>query len=549
MEDQREQNQAKPKKHYHQNVVFVGKKNVGIAFLLALIFGPFGLLYVSIEGGIIMFLVSMLFVGLTNGIVRFLPWVICISWAVVAAMNKNEKLANIARKNINANPSNPLLQQSQESFRANQLLLYGNQVISFLSKNKKILIGAMMIISIAFVYYEVYLTPDPVRDGKNVAKAICRCFEKNADDIINSDQKFLSSFDLYKFKSKEEATAKLQELQNPINIDFESRMKNARQNQDDLLNKYVKDESQLNKFDFAYKTEIGHCHPSNGAKLYSITTDVTNKIATIKNSDDFKPNKEDTARMVLVNDNEANGISFSGDVGNLNASYKLEWNSDGTINGSYFYPSQSSTIYSLKGRDLGNGNIQLTEYTGNNISANCNLIEQGNCYVGKMNNTDGRNFNMTICSPAATVKSDKTYFYETPNGVRKPAYCVTGDQIYILKEENGFVYTEFPGSTGAVTKGWIVASDLNFSNNSSTPGRFPQASERLLSTSDLNGLNKTDLIIMRNEIFARHGYIFQTPEMKSYFATQSWYNGQYNDVTSMLTDIEKQNIDLIKKYK
>ena len=53
---------------------------------------------------------------------------------------------------------------------------------------------------------------------------------------------------------------------------------------------------------------------------------------------------------------------------------------------------------------------------------------------------------------------------------------------------------------------------------------------------------------MRNEIFARHGYIFKTQEMKSYFSLQSWYSAQYNDVTSMLSSIEKQNIEVIKKY-
>jgi hypothetical protein len=61
-------------------------------------------------------------------------------------------------------------------------------------------------------------------------------------------------------------------------------------------------------------------------------------------------------------------------------------------------------------------------------------------------------------------------------------------------------------------------------------------------------MTKYDLKIMRNEIYARHGYIFKTGEMKSYFAEQSWYRGQYDDVTSMLTSIEKQNAELIKKY-
>ena len=83
---------------------------------------------------------------------------------------------------------------------------------------------------------------------------------------------------------------------------------------------------------------------------------------------------------------------------------------------------------------------------------------------------------------------------------------------------------------------------------SSKPGRFPQASERILSHSDLSGLSKYDLKIMRNEIFARHGYIFKTNEMKNYFHNQSWYSPRYSNVNSHLTRIENENIKLIKRY-
>ena len=78
--------------------------------------------------------------------------------------------------------------------------------------------------------------------------------------------------------------------------------------------------------------------------------------------------------------------------------------------------------------------------------------------------------------------------------------------------------------------------------------KFPQASERILSASDLSTLSKYDLKIMRNEIFARHGYIFTTNDMKNYFQSQSWYTPRYSNVNSMLTSIEKENIALIKKY-
>lgn len=79
-------------------------------------------------------------------------------------------------------------------------------------------------------------------------------------------------------------------------------------------------------------------------------------------------------------------------------------------------------------------------------------------------------------------------------------------------------------------------------------GIYPEASLRLLTDADLVGKSKLDLKMMRNEIFARHGYIFKTKDMKEHFEHQYWYEGKYNDVSSMLTTIEKKNVALIQKY-
>ena len=77
-------------------------------------------------------------------------------------------------------------------------------------------------------------------------------------------------------------------------------------------------------------------------------------------------------------------------------------------------------------------------------------------------------------------------------------------------------------------------------------GKYPTTSKQLLNQNDLKGKSTEELKIMRNEIFARHGYIFKTEDMKTYFSKQSWYKPQYNDVTPMLSDIEKKNGLLIK---
>lgn len=85
-------------------------------------------------------------------------------------------------------------------------------------------------------------------------------------------------------------------------------------------------------------------------------------------------------------------------------------------------------------------------------------------------------------------------------------------------------------------------------SNSSYPGRFPEASIKYLSVNDISGMSNYDLRLMRNEIFARHGFIFKSDDLRNYFNNQNWYQAQYEDVTNMLSKIEKANIDLIKKY-
>jgi len=83
---------------------------------------------------------------------------------------------------------------------------------------------------------------------------------------------------------------------------------------------------------------------------------------------------------------------------------------------------------------------------------------------------------------------------------------------------------------------------------SATPGKYPQGSERLLTDSDLQGISKSELRIMRNEIFARHGYIFKSDDLKEHFGNQSWYSPKYADVNSMLTNIEQKNVRFILSY-
>ena len=78
--------------------------------------------------------------------------------------------------------------------------------------------------------------------------------------------------------------------------------------------------------------------------------------------------------------------------------------------------------------------------------------------------------------------------------------------------------------------------------------RYDYVCNRYVRDSDLIGVSKEELRIMRNWIFARHGYIFKSKDLQEYFGQFSWYHPRYADVTSMLSDIEITNIDFIKRY-
>lgn len=81
-----------------------------------------------------------------------------------------------------------------------------------------------------------------------------------------------------------------------------------------------------------------------------------------------------------------------------------------------------------------------------------------------------------------------------------------------------------------------------------TQGKYPEGSTRLLTDADLQGKSSQELGFMRNEIFARHSYIFRSKTMANHFGKQSWYQPLYDDVSARLSPIEKANISFIKRH-
>lgn len=76
-------------------------------------------------------------------------------------------------------------------------------------------------------------------------------------------------------------------------------------------------------------------------------------------------------------------------------------------------------------------------------------------------------------------------------------------------------------------------------------------SKRKLSYSDIADKTSKELELMRNSIYARHGYKFKRKDLADYFSQFPWYTpttSNSEDVRNQMNDIEVFNIDYIKSH-
>ncbi|AZA52806.1 YARHG domain-containing protein [Chryseobacterium sp. G0201] len=203
---------------------------------------------------------------------------------------------------------------------------------------------------------------------------------------------------------------------------------------------------------------------------------------------------------------------------------------------------------SVYGQSIVNGNQRPFRGIFNESSKSFTLDEPGN------DKTDGRFevkltgdsltgkwsvFNKkAVKSPLKTLKLTKKEFVYNPN--------------FMLDEESNLVDWENPKDfvekytdeeTGKTEKYTTqknrVASDAVFKLN---------ASKQKLAEKDLKNLRKLDLEIIKNSVFARHGYAFKKQTYRNFFEQTDWYIPVSNNVDSDLSPMEKENVALLNRF-
>ena len=103
----------------------------------------------------------------------------------------------------------------------------------------------------------------------------------------------------------------------------------------------------------------------------------------------------------------------------------------------------------------------------------------------------------------------------------------------------------------ADAKVYLIKGNEKSSNRYEKADHLSYTTVTKYTLQDLSILDSYGLKITRNEIFARHGRMFNDQELQEYFKRQQWYVPQIaaNDFdTSCLNEVEKYNVNLISVY-
>lgn len=104
----------------------------------------------------------------------------------------------------------------------------------------------------------------------------------------------------------------------------------------------------------------------------------------------------------------------------------------------------------------------------------------------------------------------------------------------------------------SITNGWMNSTISVLADTESEEYILPDSDTEYIKEDELSDLDEEQLRYARNEIYARHGYIFEDKELTKYFMEKSWYEPQISsedfDESKELNDVEKANVKFIKEY-
>ena len=92
-------------------------------------------------------------------------------------------------------------------------------------------------------------------------------------------------------------------------------------------------------------------------------------------------------------------------------------------------------------------------------------------------------------------------------------------------------------------------NSYNYGSNIAWGTQYDWLSTRYVTYSDIQYMDRGQIRVLKNSIYARHGRRFQDSQLRAYFNSQSWYNPRRNEVPAReFNKYENYNISFLHRY-
>lgn len=203
---------------------------------------------------------------------------------------------------------------------------------------------------------------------------------------------------------------------------------------------------------------------------------------------------------------------------------------------------------SVYGQSIVNGNQRPFRGIFNEATKSFVLDEPGSDktdgrFEVKLNN-DSLSGKWTAFNKTAVKASSKTLRLAKKDFVYNPNFMLDEDSDLVdWTNPKSFVEKYKDEETGK-TESYTTSK-----NRVATEAIFKiNASKQKLTEKDIKNLRKLDMEIIKNSVFARHGYSFKKETYRNFFEHTDWYIPVSGNVDNDLSPMEKENVALLNRF-
>ncbi|MEO8513722.1 MAG: YARHG domain-containing protein [Ignavibacteria bacterium] len=268
--------------------------------------------------------------------------------------------------------------------------------------------------------------------------------------------------------------------------------------------------------------------------------------------------KQDTGNSTGDSKSTTSGNNTSDTKTNSDESKKDSKVTDSPVIGSYTGGFQASVYDKTKEYVYENRITIFIDTVAGDVLSGHSVVAGNNRPFKGIIKLDGKIYNAEASEPGDDKYDGKFSFKVDPaSGTLEGTWKANDKKLDVTERTYTLSKKQFKYDAAANLPEDVQWAEL-YEKNPKFPDKFESvtpdvtkinASAKELTKKDIENLYKGDLEIIRNAIYARHGYSFKTRRIRFIFDQYvPWYMPVTTDARGDLTEIEKKNIELMKRY-